>query len=116
MKNLFFLSLLLLSTHIGAANCEENAGNFAEVVGCLNNEVSVLKEQLNKTYINLYMQTKAKTKLEVAQKSWNDYKEKQCDNFSLAEVGPTSTQMAISASCEIELIQNRITFLKSITQ
>lgn len=113
MKKLLLLSTLLFSGGVWAG-CDKPT-SFAEEIGCLTTEVNALKKQLNKTYAKLYAQVGAKQELENAQKAWLRYRDLQCGDFTLAEAGANSSQMAFDAACQISLLKSRINYLSEIT-
>ena len=114
MKKLLLLTASLVFSVGAWADCGDPA-SFAEEIGCLTTEASALKKQLNKTYAKLYAQVEAKQELENAQKAWLRYRDLQCGDFTLAEAGANSSQMAFDAACQISLLKSRIDYLSKIT-
>lgn len=112
MKKLLLLTLLVSS---GAwADCE-NPSNSHEIQQCLSSEVIALKKELNTSYAKLYKQTEAKQELNNAQKAWLKYKELQCGDFTVADAGYGSGQIAYDLACQAELIEQRISYIKNQT-
>lgn len=114
MKKLLLLAIASTFSVGVWANCDNVSAHSADV--CYAQEISTLKKQLNQTYAKLYKQTRAKTELEDAQKSWLTYKEKQCGDFTLAEAGASNGQIIFDLSCQSSLLKSRINYLKSITR
>lgn len=110
MKKLLIISLLSLSSSVWA-NCN-NPQNSFEIQKCLSNNLTILKKQLNSTYLKLYNQTDAKKELDAAQKAWLIYREKQCGDFTYADAGAGNGQISYDLSCQNDLTEQRINFLK----
>lgn len=84
-----------------------------EIQQCLSSEITLLKKDLNTTYAKLYKETEAKQELDNAQKAWLKYKDLQCGDFTIADAGYSSGQVAYDLACQAELIEQRISFLKN---
>lgn len=110
MKKLIILSILFSSSVW--AGCE-NPKTSHEIEQCLSSEVTAFKKELNTVYGNLYKQTEAKKELDNAQKAWLKYKDLQCGDFTVADAGYSSGQVAYDLACQAELIEQRINFLKN---
>jgi len=113
MKKLLLLVIASILSVGAWADCDSVPAHSADA--CYSQEISTLKKQLNQTYSKLYKQTEAKKELEVAQKAWLIYKEKQCGDFTLADAGASSGQVIYDLSCQSNLLKSRINYLKSIT-
>ncbi|WP_284118237.1 lysozyme inhibitor LprI family protein [Acinetobacter seifertii] len=112
MKKLFLFSITSFLSVISWAGCNDPK-NSNDIQQCLSTEITLLKKDLNITYAKLYKQTEAKQELDNAQKAWLKYKDLQCGDFTLADAGYSSGQVAYDLACQAELIEQRINFLKN---
>jgi len=112
MKKLMLFAFTYLLSIIAWANCNDPKTSN-EIQQCLSSEITSLKKDLNSTYAKLYKKTDAKQELDNAQKAWLKYKELQCGDFTLADAGYSSGQVAYDLACQAELIEQRINFLKN---
>lgn len=94
------------------ADCE-NPQTSHEIQGCLSDELSKLNKELNLSFQKLYTQTQAKNELRKAQKAWQNYKDIQCGEFTLADAGISSGQIAYDLACQADLTEQRIEYLKN---
>ena len=110
MKKILLLSILISG---GAwADCN-NPKTSPEIQACLSSEITSLKKELTITYNKLHKQTEAKKELDSAQKAWLRYKDLQCGEFTIADAGYGSGQIAYDLACQAELIEQRTNFLKN---
>jgi len=114
MKKLLLLAIASTLSFSAWADCDDVQSTY-EAQKCYSNEVSTLKNQLNKTYAKLYSQTEAKSALDDAQKAWLNYKEKQCGDFTYADAGASDGQIVYDLSCQVDLYKSRINYLREIT-
>ncbi|MDY6469120.1 lysozyme inhibitor LprI family protein [Acinetobacter faecalis] len=113
MKKLLLISALLFSGGVWA-DCN-NPKTSHEIQKCLSDELTALKKELNVVYGDLYKQTQAKRELDSAQKAWLKYKDLQCGDFTIADSGYGSGQIAYDLACQADLTEQRISFLKNQT-
>lgn len=114
MKKLLLLTASLVFSVGAWADCN-NPKTSHEIQQCLSSEVKTLKKELSKAYSELYSQTQAKKELESAQKAWLKYKDLQCGDFTVADAGYGSGQIAYDLACQADLTEQRISFLKNQT-
>lgn len=112
MKKLLIATIALTFSVGVFADCNDPK-NSHEIQQCLSSEITSLKKDLNATYAKLYKQTDAKQELDNAQKAWLKYKDLQCGDFTVADAGYSSGQVAYDLACQAELIEQRISFLKN---
>ncbi|OCZ58458.1 lysozyme inhibitor LprI family protein [Acinetobacter seifertii] len=110
-KILLFTAISFFSVGV-MADCN-NPKTSHDIQQCLSSEITQLKKDLNTTYAKLYKQTDAKQELDNAQKAWLKYKDLQCGDFTVADAGYSSGQVAYDLACQAELIEQRISFLKN---
>lgn len=115
MKKITLLLMCILSTHTWAANCG-NAPDAMAVDQCLSRQINTLKVRLNKIYQQVYTQTEAKVELNQAQKAWITYRDLQCGNFTTVDAGYSSATSTLTLDCQSTLLQQRIDYLKTLTQ
>lgn len=112
MKKLFLFSITSFLSVISWADCNDPKSSN-DIQQCLSSEITLLKKDLNTTYAKLYKQTEAKQELDNAQKAWLKYKDLQCGDFTLADAGYSSGQVAYDLACQADLTEQRINFLKN---
>lgn len=110
----YILPVLLLLASPAFADCENSKNSF-EIQKCMSENVRSLKAELNKAYKKIYEQTEAKPELEASQKAWLNYRELQCGNFVAVDSGHSPAAAAFDLECQSILIQQRIDYLKTLS-
>jgi len=113
MKRILLIILSSFFSISAFADCSNTKTSF-EAQKCLNQEVKVLKNQLNATYKRAYETTSAKEELDNAQKQWLNFKEKQCGDFVVADTQGSPATVEYDLTCQSILYKQRIAFLKEL--
>lgn len=113
MKRLLLITLASIISVSAFADCSKTKTAF-EAQKCLNQEVKLLKTQLNKTYKKVYDETSAKEELDNAQKQWLKFKELQCGDFVAADTQGSPATVEYDLTCQSILYKQRITFLNEL--
>ena len=116
MKKMSIALLVAISSNSAFALCKTS--NVYSDIECYEKQLKSDKSKLNKLYGGLYgkLDDEGKTQLELSQKSWLDYRNKQCGGlvayFASQSLG--AGPKLITISCEAEKTQDRLKELKDL--
>lgn len=115
MKKIIPLAFLAFPLSSFSEPCIGN-GNVYNDLACTDRILVKSKIELNSIYQKIYESTQHKNEFEKSQRSWINYREKQCNGYIAAEASQSQGAGAglITKDCLVEITKQRIDYLKTL--